>query len=99
AYHRLTTARAEGEPPDRVLFVMNATPSPIDHYRLGVPIAGAWTLLANSDDPEFGGSGYVGDRSFETVPVPGHGHYQSLALSLPPLGALLLVPADASGAS
>jgi 1,4-alpha-glucan branching enzyme len=89
---RSSEAAGSSETPDKVLFVMNATPNPIEHYRVGVPVEGCWTVLANSDDAEFGGSGYVTATQFDTVPVPGHGEYQSLSLSLPPLGAMLLAP-------
>ena len=46
----------------------------------------------NSDATVYGGSG-VGNAGFaDTTPIEGHGWYQSLNLTLPPLGALFLVP-------
>ena len=38
-----------------LLFVMNMTPVKREYYRVGVPCAGTYRLVLNSDDPEFGG--------------------------------------------
>ncbi len=84
-----------GHADDRpVLVVLNLTPVPRDDYRVGVPVAGSWEVLANSDDLEFGGSGVgVGD-SLATEPTAAHGRAQSLVLELPPLAAVILGPLD-----
>jgi 1,4-alpha-glucan branching enzyme len=84
--------RGEGRP---VLVVVNATPTPRHPYRLGVPRAGRWIELANSDAECYGGSGVGNLGGVESEAVASHGFDQSLALSLPPLGALFLAP-DAS---
>jgi 1,4-alpha-glucan branching enzyme len=77
---------------DLLVAVFNFTPVPRNRYRVGFPQAGRWTVLANSDDREFGGSGAgsTGDRDSE--PIPQHGRNQSVELDLPPLGALFLTP-------
>jgi 1,4-alpha-glucan branching enzyme len=75
-----------------VLIVLNATPSPQHSYRLGVPTAGRWVELFNSDADEFGGSGVGNHEGVGTHPVDAHGHHQSLVLTLPPLGAIVLAP-------
>jgi 1,4-alpha-glucan branching enzyme len=73
-----------------VLAVFNFTPIPRDGYRLGVPVEGTWSLLENSDRTEYGGSGYGTNAPVSTEPSGLHGRPYSLALSLPPLGALFL---------
>jgi len=45
-----------------------------------------------NDAPEFAGSGYLGTTVFDTEAVPWHDQPFSAALTLPPLGAVLLVP-------
>ncbi|MBK5222868.1 MAG: 1,4-alpha-glucan branching protein GlgB [Acidimicrobiia bacterium] len=82
---------AEGEP---LLAVFNLTPLPRHNYRLGVPQAGFWKELVNTDSEIYGGSGVGNWGGADTVPVPSHGHYHSVVLSLPPLGALYLVPGE-----
>jgi len=84
-------ARRDGD--DHVLAVLNMTPAPREQYRVGAPSAGRYELLLSSDDPRYGGTGYGQVASYETEPVPFHGYPQSVVLTLPPLGALLLSPA------
>jgi 1,4-alpha-glucan branching enzyme len=79
----------EGRP---VLVVCNATPTPHHNYRLGVPSAGRWSELFNSDAVEYGGSGVGNLGGVDTTPVDAHGHVQSILITVPPLGALLLAP-------
>ena len=75
-----------------VLVVCNFTPVPRSNYRLGVPRAGRWLECLNSDAQIYGGGGQGNLGALETVPLPAHGHFQSLTLTLPPLGALFLRP-------
>ena len=77
-------------PEDTLLIVCNLTPVPRENYRLGVPGAGYWRECLNSDALPYGGSGRGNGGGGDTVPLPAHGRYQSLCLSLPPLSALFL---------
>ncbi len=82
-----------------VLAVFNATPMPQHDYRVGVPTAGRWTEVLNSDDPKYSGSGVLNPIvGVDTVPVDAHGFYHSLVVSVPPLGAAFFVPEDADDA-
>jgi hypothetical protein len=57
-------------------------------------------VALSSDEPRYGGSGYAGVAAggrVECGPVPYHGHAYSIELTLPPLGALVLVPDRAAG--
>ena len=56
-----------------VLVVCNFTAVPRNGYRIGVPVAGRWTTLLNSDDNRFGGGG-IGTALAETEAVAAHGH-------------------------
>ena len=79
---------------ERIAAVFNFTPVPRPSYLVGVDIAGDWVEVLNSDGLEYGGSG-VGNRGRAVaLPVPAHGRAHSLSLTLPPLGAVFLKPAE-----
>jgi 1,4-alpha-glucan branching enzyme len=78
---------------EHVVMVLNLTPVPRAGYRVGVPHAGVYVERLSSDDPRYGGSECVTPARLETDPVGFHGHPQSLRVTLPPLGALVLAPA------
>jgi len=59
---------------------------------VGLPRAGRWRELVNTDRAEYGGSGVSNDAGVETEPLAWHGQEQSAELMLPPLGAVWLVP-------
>ena len=80
-------------PEDVVVAVFNFTPVPRHNYQIGIPGAGRWTEVLNSDAPLYGGSGMGNMGGVEAVPVSMHGHSHSVTLTLPPLGALFLKPA------
>ena len=59
-------------------------------YRIGVPEAGTYRELINSDAGVYGGGNVGNGGAIATEPVPAHGFDESLSLRLPPLGFLLL---------
>jgi 1,4-alpha-glucan branching enzyme len=78
----------------QVLVVSNMTPVPRGGYRLGVPQAGAWREVLNTDAGVYGGSNLGnGGGPLSSEPVPAHGREHSIVLTLPPLATLYLVPA------
>ncbi len=84
----ISFVRRGGEPERNILVVCNFTPVPRYNYRVGVPRPGFWREILNSDGEEFGGSGQGNLGGVETVPVPCHGRYHSLTITLPPLAVL-----------
>jgi 1,4-alpha-glucan branching enzyme len=72
-----------------ILAVCNFTPVPRYNYRVGVPEAGFWQEVLNSDAREYGGSGHGNTGGVNSTPVPRHGRYHSVSLTLPPLGIML----------
>jgi len=82
------------ETPDAppVLVVCNFTPVPRENYRVGVPRGGYWREILNSDAPYYGGSGLGNYGGVEAAPMPYESYSHSLALTLPPLGALFFKP-------
>ena len=73
-----------------MLVVCNFTPVPRLGYLVGVPEAGYWKEILNSDAHHYGGSGNGNMGGAQSLPTEVHGRPYSLRLSLPPLGALFL---------
>lgn len=74
-----------------VLVVCNFTPLPRANYLVGVPRGGRWREALNSDATLYGGSGVGNFGGVDAVPVPAHGRFHSLNLTLPPLATLFFV--------
>ncbi|GAB0113526.1 1,4-alpha-glucan branching protein GlgB [Acidisoma sp. C75] len=78
----------EGDPP--VLIVCNFTPVPREGYRLGVPRAGGWREVLNSDAAQYGGSNLGNGGWVEATAQAGEAWPALLTLTLPPLATLIL---------
>ena len=76
-----------------LLVALNLTPVPRHGYRVGAPRAGTWREVFSSDDERYGGSQVHTPTALETQPIGWHGRDQSLELTLPPLGGIVLAPA------
>jgi len=61
-------------------------------YRIGVPFAGWWTEVINSDAAMYAGSNYGNSGGAFTEDEASHGQALSLVLNLPPLAVLMLRP-------
>jgi len=85
--------RGKGEAAPLV-FVVNFTPVPRPGYRIGAPKAGVWREVLNTDAEIYGGGNIGSGGRVHSVPEPAHGQGQSLELTLPPLGAVLLKPEE-----
>ncbi len=72
-----------------VIIVSNFTPLPRHDYRIGVPKAGTYVEIINTDDEVYAGSG-VRNGEMRARRVPLHGHEWSLSMTVPPLGTVLL---------
>jgi 1,4-alpha-glucan branching enzyme len=85
--------RAGKDPATDVLAcVMNLAPVPREGYRLGLPRAGRWREVLNTDAQAYGGSAMGNFGGVEAEPVGWGGQPFSAELTLPPLAALWLVP-------
>jgi 1,4-alpha-glucan branching enzyme len=73
-----------------VLCVSNFTPVPRTDYRLGVPHAGHWREILNTDSAHYGGSDLGNMGGCEAVPIASHGYEWSIGLTLPPLATVWL---------
>jgi len=82
--------RRARDPQDFTVLVVNFTPVPRPGYRLGVPEWGWYRELLNSDSERYGGSNMGNGGGVQTEALPAHGFDQSISLTVPPLGFLLL---------
>jgi len=85
----LTYLRRGKHAADIVAIACNFTPVPRHNYRIGVPTAGYWREILNSDAPLYGGSGQGNMGGVDAAPVACHGHFQSINVTLPPLGVVV----------
>ncbi|HLH14195.1 MAG TPA: 1,4-alpha-glucan branching protein GlgB [Solirubrobacteraceae bacterium] len=76
--------------------VCSFSPVVREGYRVGVPHGGVWREALNTDASAYGGANVGNGGRVHAEPVPWHGQSHSLALTLPPLGVLWLVPHEQS---
>ena len=74
--------------------VLNLTANPLSGYRVGVPKPGRYLEVLNSDASRYGGQNFGNGGAVDTTAEPMHGYPQSVALTLPPLGALFFKLAE-----
>jgi 1,4-alpha-glucan branching enzyme len=89
----LAFARVGKDRESPLVCVCNLSPVPRQDYRVGMPRAGAWREVLNTDAPEYGGSGVGNPGAVEAEAVPWHDQPFSAELTLPPLGVVWLAPA------
>ncbi len=75
-----------------VLVVSNFTPVPRSGYRVGLPWAGRWSEILNTDATHYGGGGWGNLGVIEAREEAAHGWPASADLTLPPLSTLWLAP-------
>jgi len=74
-----------------LLVAMNFTPVPREGYRLGCPTPGLWREIFNSDSEWYGGSNIGNGAGLLAEDTPWMGYPHSLVLTLPPLGAVIIM--------
>jgi 1,4-alpha-glucan branching enzyme len=84
----ISLIRRAADPDDWLMAVFNWTPIVREGYRVGVPVAGHYAELLNSDAAIYGGGNIGNEGGVDTTDVPAHGRPHSVMLTLPPLGAL-----------
>ena len=75
---------------DTLVLVCNFTPVPRHGYRLGVPHAGEYYELLNSDADRYGGSGLENLQPMPSGPIYWQSCPHSILLTLPPLSTVIL---------
>jgi len=75
-----------------LVVICNFTPVIRNGYRIGVPRAGQYEEVLNSDSMYYQGSNQGNISPISTDKIPFHGFDQSLKLTLPPLATIILRP-------
>ncbi len=75
---------------DFIITLLNFTPVPRENYRIGVPEPGCYYEVLNSDSEFYGGSNMGNAEEIWSEATPWMGQEQSISITLPPLGALIL---------
>ncbi|MFZ2492011.1 MAG: 1,4-alpha-glucan branching protein GlgB [Thermoanaerobaculia bacterium] len=83
--------KGKTDPSQMVAAIFNFTPMPRHNYQVGLPRAGFWREVLNSDAHIYGGSGQGNLGGVEAMPVPLHGRRWSASITIPPLGAVFLL--------
>lgn len=73
-----------------IIVVCNFTNVERCDYRIGTPKKGAYKIVFNSDDVEFGGEGKGNKGKLKTESINMHGFEQSISLDLPPMSAIYI---------
>jgi 1,4-alpha-glucan branching enzyme len=90
----LSFLRHDPESGDVVACVANFAGMPHNDYRVGLPHAGHWREVVNTDATVYGGSGVGNLGDVEATGTPWHGRPASALLQLPPQGVIWLVPSE-----
>ena len=85
--------RRAKNPHDFTVFVCNFTPVPHLRYRIGLPEAGGYREILNSDAGIFGGSNLGNGGWVNAEETGSHGRPASAEVIIPPLGVVVLKPA------
>jgi 1,4-alpha-glucan branching enzyme len=80
--------RRAADPADCIVFVCNFTPEPRMNYSIGVPVAGHYQEILNSDAGIFGGSNLGNPAGAMARARRTHGRPFSISITLPPLAVV-----------
>jgi len=89
----LSFVRQGNDQNDLVAVIFNLTPVVREDYSICLPRPGKWDIILNTDDVDFGGSGYLGTTEVQAA-HEGHYEHHWANITLPPLGALVISPAS-----
>lgn len=88
----LAYVRKAQDPQNCVVVAMNFTPVVREKFRIGVPRAGFYQEVLNSDSQYYGGSNVGNYPGVLAEPIEAQGRPYSIELRLPPLAALVFKP-------
>ena len=71
-------------------FICNFTPETYEDFRIGVPFAGTYKEVFNSDAEKYGGSGVVNKKAAVSEKMPWNHYQNSIRVKVPPLGMVVL---------
>ena len=75
---------------ETLVVILNFTPVPRENYRIGVPEAGTYAEVLNSDSDYYAGSNVSNGTSIQSENIAWMNRPVSLSLTLPPLAGIVL---------
>ena len=75
---------------NELLCAINFSPNTYEDYRFGCPPVKEYVEVFNSDDPKYGGAGVGNAAPCKVSWEPSHGQETSVAIRIPPFGAVFL---------
>ena len=88
----LSFVRQNSDRSSELAVVLNLTPVPRSHYRIGLPRPGKWREVLNSDAAIYGGSNTGNLGGVMSEDFKWHNQSCSAEITLPPLGVLAFQP-------
>jgi 1,4-alpha-glucan branching enzyme len=88
----LSFIRQNGDYTNQLAVILNLTPVPRERYRVGLPRAGRWCEVLNSDAAIYGGSNKGNFGGVTAENIPSHSQRHSAEFCLPPLSAIVFQP-------
>ena len=85
----LSFLRQTADGSNQLAIILNLTPVPRSNYRIGLPRAGKWREVLNSDAQIYGGSNQGNFGGVTAQPVPEHSQQYSAEFNLPPLSVIV----------
>ncbi len=85
----LSFLRQTADGKNHTVVILNLTPVARPNYRLGVPLAGTWKEVLNSDAAIYGGSNAGNCGGVTAEAIPAHGQPASAQFFLPPLSVVV----------
>jgi 1,4-alpha-glucan branching enzyme len=92
SFLRYGTGDPDGTGGSVLACVCNFAATPHYDYRIGLPQAGAWSEVINTDAEVYGGSGVGNLGTVTAAETPWHGRPASATITIPPLAVLWLAP-------
>lgn len=86
--HSVIAFRRIANDGSEILVVCNFQPVQRDNYRVGVPVAGIYEEVFNSESAEFGGCGVLNSGEIKSKRIKDHQLNNSIEITLPPLGVM-----------
>ncbi len=69
--------------------ILNMTPNAYSDYQIGVPFAGVYSEVINSEDEKYGGCGKVNDKALRSKKEPFHKLNNSIKINIAPFAGMI----------
>ncbi|MEG0378980.1 MAG: alpha amylase C-terminal domain-containing protein, partial [Eubacterium sp.] len=86
----LVFRRMGEKPEDDLIILINFCPLTYTNYLIGVPYEKTYRLVFNTDDVQYGGTGFAVKKTAKAQNTPSHNQPYSVSLNIPPSSALVL---------